>query len=375
MRAADPVEFAALVARERESLLAAWRVRVRELPSAATLDTPSLNDHIPVLLDELVVALREQTDNRLAQSLRTGSSGSHGAQRVVDGFNIGEVVAEYGILRSCLHRLAEEHGLVLVGAAFEITHQVLAGAVILAIQQFSMLHALEVQARREEYLAFVAHDLRTPLNAIALSARVIEVSFPPESTTPEISHMFQALRRNVAALSALVQKVLEENANLRTEVGVKVERRHFDLWPLVEGLIHDLKPVAGTGSTLLVNAVPTELVAFADADLVRRIFQNLIANAIRYTPQGRVEIGAAAMVSGGAVEAWVSDNGQGFAASDRERIFEKGQTDALDENSLGLGLAIVRTLVEAHGGAIRAESELGVGSRFTFTLPSPGAAG
>ena len=70
--------------------------------------------------------------------------------------------------------------------------------------------------------------------------------------------MFNTLRRNVQRLEQLVAKVIEENTNLQTEIGVKLERRHFDLWPLVEALIHDLHPVAGTSSTELINEVPAK---------------------------------------------------------------------------------------------------------------------
>ena len=104
--------------------------------------------------------------------------------------------------------------------------------------------------------------------------------------------MLKALRRNVIHLEKLVSKVIEENTSLKTEVGIKLERRETELWALVEGLIHDLDPVAGTASTRLVNNVPDELVAYADASLLRRIFQNLIANAIKHTPRGEIVIDA-----------------------------------------------------------------------------------
>jgi signal transduction histidine kinase len=183
--------------------------------------------------------------------------------------------------------------------------------------------------------------------------------------------MWKALKRNVQHLESLVGKVLEESANIETEVGVKLQRRQFDLWPVVEALIHDLHPVAETGSTQLINAVPEELVVYADAGLVKRIFQNLIANAITYTPRGEVTIGAQLSSEAGAVECFVRDNGAGIAPEHRHSVFDKDQTDPDKEGGLGLGLAIVKTFVEAHGGAVTVDSELGVGSTFRFTLPAP----
>src|SRR6185436_13567311 len=163
-------------------------------------------------------------------------------------------------------------------------------AIGLALQTYATQRALEVQCRREEYLAFVAHDLRTPLNAISLAGRVLEMTLAGRGA--ETAQMLNALRRNVQHLEHLVAKVLEENTNLQTEVGIKLERRELDLWPLVEALIHDLHPVAGTNSTQLINKIPDDLVVYADANLLRRVFQNLIGNAINYTPRGEVHIGA-----------------------------------------------------------------------------------
>jgi signal transduction histidine kinase len=240
----------------------------------------------------------------------------------------------------------------------------------MAVQSYATRQALEVQKRREEYLAFVAHDLRTPLNAISLATRFLEGTLGEGGGgSNEGLRMLNTLRRNVQHLDALVGKVIKENTNLVTEVGAKLERRMFDLWPLVESLIHDLHPVAGTASTRLVNNVPEDLVVSADASLLRRVFQNLIANAITYTPRGEVVIAARPLDTDGAVECSVSDNGAGIPRERLEKIFDKLETDGQREDGLGLGLAIVKTFVEAHGGTVTVESQGGVGSTFRFTLP------
>ncbi len=177
-------------------------------------------------------------------------------------------------------------------------------------------------------MAFVAHDLRTPLNAISLSARVLEMLLARNRTeTPQAAQMLKALHRNVHHLEALVGKVIDENTNLETEVGLKLERREFDLWPLVEALIHDLHPVAETGTTRLTNTVPEDLVAYADASLIRRVLQNLIANAITYTPRGEIIIGARETGAGGDVECFVRDNGGGIPPERCRAVFDKHETD------------------------------------------------
>jgi len=299
-----------------------------------------------------------------------GSPPAHGLQRVKDGYDIEEVVAEYDILRGCIHDLADRNALSMQGKPFHILNRMLDGAIGSAVASFATQQALEVQRRREEYLTFVAHDLRTPLNAISLSARVLEVLLQRNAAdSPEATQKLKALNRNVKHLQDLIAKVLEENSNLETELGVKLHRRQLDLWPLVEALVHDLHPVAGTDSTRLVNAIPEDLVVYADASLLRRVFQNLIANAIAYTPRGEVVIGAAETGDDGSAECFVQDNGEGIPENRRAMIFDKNETDPEKHDGMGLGLAIVKTFVEAHGGMVTVQSELGAGSIFRFTLP------
>lgn len=366
----DLDQLATLIKRDRDALLARWREQVRQLPSAQHLDTPTLNDHIPKLLDELIAALRSRSDETIPESLTQGSPPAHGLQRVQDGYDIEEIVAEYNILRGCIHDLADASGLNLQGKPFHILNRILDEAIGLAVQAFATQRALEIQHRREEYLSFVAHDLRTPLNAISLATSVLEMTAGEALTGAEGAKMLKTLRRNVQHLDALVAKVLKENTHLETEVGVKLERRALDLWPLVEALTHDLHPIAGTSSTRLVNQVPEDLVAFADASLLRRVLQNLIANAIKYTPRGEVVIAARDLGPEGGVECSVTDNGAGIPEERLAKVFDQLETDPQKEGGLGLGLAIVKTFVEAHEGKVTVESKEGVGSTFRFNLPA-----
>ncbi|MEO8585171.1 MAG: HAMP domain-containing sensor histidine kinase [Acidobacteriota bacterium] len=365
--------LATLVRDEGETILARWREQVRHLPSARQLDTPALNDHIPELLKELSSALIARTDVTIPEALLEGGPQVHGLQRLKEAFDIEEVVAEYNILRGCIHDLAEESGINLQGKPFHIVNRVFDLAIGLALQAYSSQRALEVQQRREEYLAFVVHDLRTPLNAISLVGRVLELRFPGGSGGADTERLLKALRRSVRQLEGMVEKVLEENANLQTEGGVRVERREFDLWPLVEGLIRDLQPIARSESTRLINEVADDFVVYADASLLKRVFQNLVTNAIKYTPRGEVIIGARELDEGRGVEFWVRDNGAGIPPELIEKVFDKGETDPESAGGAGLGLAIVRTLVDAHGGKVTVESREGIGSTFRCSLPTKAA--
>jgi signal transduction histidine kinase len=259
--------------------------------------------------------------------------------------------------------------LTLQGKPFRILNRVLDGAIGLAVKNYADERALESQHRREDYLAFVAHDLRTPLTAIALASSVLERTIPPQSVGTAQAQMFKSLRRNVQNLDGLVAKVIDENSTLVPEHDVKPERRAFDLWPLVESLVQDLGPVASAAHTRLVNQVPDDLVVYADAGLLKRVFQNLVQNAINYTPHGEVVIGATQGGAGGTIECFVRDNGAGIPKERLDKVFDKAVTDPEKIGGSGLGLAIVKTFIEAHGGKVSVESKEGQGSTFRFTLP------
>jgi signal transduction histidine kinase len=352
---------------EAGPIMAQWREQVRRLESARHLDLPTLNDHIPVWLSEVAGALRSLAVETDDDGENPAVPLAHGKQRFEDGFDIEEVVAEYNILRDCVHEVAERHEVELRGRARRVVNLVFDDAIAAAVKAFAEGQMREVQRRRAEHLAFVAHDLRTPLSAIAFATRILEQRMPQAGGDVETVRLLKILGRNSKQLDALVSNVLKENTQLLTEMGVHVERRTFDLWPVVETLLQDMEPAASKGGTRLVNRVPDDLDVRADATLIRRIFQNLIANAIRYAPGGEVAVGAR-QGGDGVVQCWVTDNGAGIPADRIEKVFDVLETDP-EHDGTGLGLAIVKTFVEAHGGTVTVQSVEGQGSTFLFTLP------
>jgi two-component system phosphate regulon sensor histidine kinase PhoR len=354
-------KLGALIQDQREQLLVQWRRQERELPAARHLDTPTLTDHIPQLLDELSAAFHAQTTETIPDTLHDGTPPAHGAQRLADGFDIEEVVAEYNILRGCLHDLADARGINLQGRPFRVLNRVFDGAIGIAVQTFATEQAKMVRERREEYLAFVMHDLRTPLGAISLATELLTQALEVQAQGTKLETVLRTLRRNVVNLATLVGKVIKENVNLESETGHKLERRTFDLWALVESLLADLQPLANASRARLVNEVSADLTLHADATLVRRVFQNLVGNAIDHAPHGTVTIGAHPPDRDGVIACWVRDDGVGIAAERLDTLFDKHET--------GLGLAIVKTLMEAHEGTVQVESTLGAGTCFTLRFP------
>jgi two-component system, OmpR family, phosphate regulon sensor histidine kinase PhoR len=360
--------LARLIRQEQDTLLAAWREEVRQLSVAHNLDVPTLNNHIPDLLAELADELEAYSEESMIGELKKNSV-IHGLDRLRLGFDVEEVVAEYNALRGVIQDLIERHDLSLRGPVNRTINRVIDMSIGLAVKTYATQKALEIQKRREKHLAFVAHDLRSPLAAIAMAAQLLERAVPDVANDERAASLLETMHRNVRRLNSLVVKVVQEDANLNAKVNEKVERQEVNLKELVEGLVSDLAPLAAASHLRLVNEVPEGLTAFADANMLSLIFQNLLSNAIDYTPNGEVIIGAQQSKKSASIECWVSDNGAGIPADRLEKVFDELETDPDKKSGMGLGLAIVKQFVEAHGGQVAVESEIGQGSTFRFTLP------
>ena len=353
-----------LIDKHHDELLSNWHSEVALLPGAEQLDGPTITDHIPQLLTEL----SENLQSDRSEPTFILSPAEHGVQRWRVGFDITEVVAEYGILRTCLYRLAEKNNLPLTNQAARIVNTVFDNAVAQAIKAYATHMTVEVQKRREEHLSFVIHDLRTPLQAISLATTMLERFLSDDSQIELVGTSLSTLRRNINRLDALIKRVLQDEANLQLTDSPNVETREFDLWSLVESTIQDLYPIANDSHTTLINNVPSDMTIFADARLLGQVFQNLLSNAMKFTPNGKIIVGA--RQKDGVAQCWVQDTGAGIDSERLDKIFEKLETDHQPgKRGVGLGLAIVKQIVELHRGTIVVESRVGEGSRFTFEIP------
>ena len=365
------ITLAGLLRKESDTIMVDWRNEIRQLDVAKNLDIPTLNDHIPDLIKELACELEACSDETMIEGLKDNPV-VHGLDRLELGFDVEEVVGEYNALRGVILNLIEAHDLQVKGLMNHTINRVIDKSIGLAVKTYAAQKALEVQQRREEHLSFVAHDLRSPLSTISIAAQLLEKNLANASGDGPTANLLATLGRNVTRLNELIVKVIQEENNLNADPNERAKRRDVELKPLVDGLMRDLDPMAVSSNAELFNQVPADLVAFADPNLLILVFQNLISNAINYTPHGNIIVGARQDPEANSVECWVSDNGAGIPKERTEKIFEKLETDPERDVGMGLGLAIVKQFVEAHGGSVSVDSVIGVGSTFRFNLPNRG---
>ncbi|HYD42607.1 MAG TPA: ATP-binding protein [Anaeromyxobacter sp.] len=230
---------------------------------------------------------------------------------------------------------------------------------------FLYQEAQEAIQVREEFISVASHELRTPLTALTLQARLLERSAAPGG---------EQLVRRVAVVGRQVERLNRLVANLLDVTRLRVQRLElapepFDLCGLVEEVSGRFQEELGRARRVLRVSTPAPAQGIWDRTKLEQVVTNLVSNAIRYG--GTEPIDVAVHASGGEVRISVQDRGRGIAPEDRARIFrrfERGQ-NAEGSGGLGLGLYVVRQIVEAHGGRIDVESELGAGATFTVVLP------
>jgi len=357
--------LASLIRQEKEKLLSEWQEEVRKLPLAHDLDPLTLTDNIPGLLEKLSQEFEKSTDETMIEGLEEEPI-LHSLERVSLHFDVEEIVAEYNALRGVLQKLIEEYGLNQRGTIHHTLNRIIDRSIGLAVKTFSEQKNLELKKKREEHLSFVTHDLRSPLAAIELAAFNLERSLPAGQTdSSRTSKYLKAIYNNIDRLDELIKKVILEASDL-TNSKVAQHRQTINFRSLVDGLLGDLQPLIESSIVTVTNEIPPEIEFPADPNMLSAIFQNLISNAIRYTPHGRIFIGAKKAAN--FIECWVKDTGTGIPENRVEKIFDKLETDPDRKDGLGLGLAIVKQYVEAHGGTITVQTKVGHGTIFCFTL-------
>ena len=216
---------------------------------------------------------------------------------------------------------------------------------------------------RRELVAWASHDLRTPIASLQAMLEAIEDGLA------EPSHYLPALQQQVRTLAVLVDDLFEL---ARIDAGaLTLELRDRDIGGLVEECVRGLEAEAASRRITLETHADRELRARCEPEKVQRILFNLLTNALRHTPSdGSVAVLVEPREA--EVQVTVEDTGDGLDAEAERRMFERfWRSDrARSGEGAGLGLAIARGLVEAHGGRIWAEQRRGGGARVSFTLPA-----
>lgn len=241
----------------------------------------------------------------------------------------------------------------------------LTGAVVVYSDVTGWVEAL---AAHQELVSNVSHEFKSPLNSIIGNIDLVlddVAALPPHAT-----RRLEVVQRNSERLLALVSDL-----SATASAALNVHPKRTDLASLVETSLGSAQALAGQANIELAAEVPSPLWAYADPLRIGQALDNLVSNAIKYSPGGgRVTVRA--LPGNRWVQLSVTDTGMGMSEAESSRVFQRFfRTDAARSASIagaGLGLSITRMIVEGHGGSITCDSVKGRGSTFTLTLPAEG---
>ncbi|MGH9492142.1 MAG: ATP-binding protein [Terriglobales bacterium] len=250
------------------------------------------------------------------------------------------------------------------GRVFDVTAAPMSGGAVAVLHDLTEIE--RVEKTRRDFIANVSHELRTPLTSIQGYAETLHETLQDGGAR----EFLEVIRKNAERMARLTEDLL---TLARVESGEqKLEFAAPPAHELLEDAARDLRETARNRGLELTVAESCDTPVHADPDAIHQVLANLIDNATKYAAAGgRIELGA--RPAAGAVEFYVRDFGPGIASEHLPRLFERfyrvDKARSVEAGGTGLGLAIVKHIVLNHGGIVRAESELGHGSTFAFTLP------
>jgi two-component system phosphate regulon sensor histidine kinase PhoR len=260
----------------------------------------------------------------------------------------------------------------VAGRIFEINAVPMpSGGALAVLHDITRVEAAEKS--RREFIANVSHELRTPLTSIqGYVETLIDDQHPSKKATREFLGI---ILKNATRMNRITEDLLALATVESPDYKLAVQPARASA--LVQDAIESLGGVVVDSGVALESAGAPETLVMADSDAMNQVFGNLIENALKYAKAGkRIRVGASLLET--EVEFWVQDFGPGIASEHLGRIFERfyrvDKARSRESGGTGLGLAIVKHIVLAHGGRIWAESELGSGAAFHFTLPLAPAA-
>jgi signal transduction histidine kinase/CheY-like chemotaxis protein len=383
-------DFAGQLHTSKEALMHRWLDAVRQapVPSAQDLPEPQLRDHLPDLLDEIIRAIAGKPTPTVEEGGR-----EHGQQRWGSGYDIDEVLRELGVLRQLLLDEIEAYATAPDGLCptelmeavrrldSVIDRSSQAGvaqyhgeAISIRRQLWDELEAANIQLKaaheqKDRFMAMLSHELRNPLAPILTAVQLLEFS---EGSDPRLRRAREVIERQVRHQARLIDDLLDVSRIVQGKMTLRREAHNLKaaVAYAVEGC---LPGIEAKGQELRVAMSDEPLPVDADPVRLAQIITNLLTNANRYTdPGGTIWLTTAC--ADGEVIVQVRDTGIGIEPELLPRIFDLfTQADSAktrSQSGLGIGLALVKSLVELHGGMVEARSAgPGQGSEFEIRLP------
>ena len=379
-----------------------WEAFARSIWPGAAVGPEELRDDAKAILLATVEDMRsaqtpgEQSEKSMGRGQRGAASfafdrasATHGVGRVVSGFDLESVIAEYRAVRASVIRLwrdsgpdPDKHDLDDLTRFNESMDQSLTQAVsaythhvaherekAFVLEQNLRAAAEEANRAKDMFLATLSHEIRTPLNAIVGWLPILR---DENCNDEDLAEGLEVIERNARAQVKLIDDVLDVSRIISGKL--RVEPRLCEMCEIINAGVDAIRAAAEARNiTLDVRLDPGANRGYCDPTRIQQVIWNLASNAVKFTPKGG-RVGVTLGRDQSSLQIQVSDTGQGIEPALLPHIFDRfrqGESSTRRRfGGLGLGLSIVKTLVEAHGGTVEAQSPgVGQGSTFTVRLP------
>ncbi|MEO5767164.1 MAG: sensor histidine kinase [Polyangia bacterium] len=342
----------------RDALIQRWMHATSREGTADALTPAELLDRIPFFIDELILALHPEA---LPLPALGETAIEHGAQRLGLGFNVGEVVREYGVLHRSILAIVAESGTSISPGEQQIIAKWLNGGIASAVSQYVSERDAELHRSASEHLGFIAHEIRNPLSSARMAFDILR-----RGELTKGGRAVDLLHRNLRRIVEVVDNALS-HASLKMGVTPRIEV--VPLRTFIDEIAFDASADTEEKQVTLQVNIPESLEIEADVRLLRSAISNLLQNAIKFSHPGAT-ITVRALQTPGEVRIEVEDGCGGLPPGRAQDLFMPLVQRGADQSGFGLGLAIAQQAAEAHNGTIRVRDLPGQGCVFTINLPA-----
>jgi signal transduction histidine kinase len=352
--------LARLLRDRKEEIIRCWRDKVHGMLAPGSLPAGQIINSLPSYLDELVVAVDAAMVTQGKPSETSRKAREHGEQRLMSGFDVHQVIHEYGILHEVILDLVEESAAPIAIAELRVLAHLLMAGTSEAVGEYARQRDAQLAREAAEHVAFLAHELRSPLQAARTAAELLGAK------GADSAKALATLSRNLDRLSRRIDESIVE-VRLTSPVVPRADRIE------VAELCHDVADEIATEAALRGQRVSVEVPAGlelqAERRLVRSAIANLARNAVKFSRTGG-DITLRARASAGRVFIEVEDSCGGVNAETRARMFKPFVQLGKDRSGFGLGLAICKQVAEAHEGTVEVHNLAGKGCVLVLDVPA-----
>lgn len=357
-----------VLATNRHEIMMRWKNEVRGTLAPEEMPSLQLLDHLPDFLDEILAVLQEDAGVTSAAPLPENSmtAAGHGQQRLQLGFSLDSVVREYGALRTAIVVTALEAGEQITVREMQLVSDSMVAGIADAVSEYTRQRDAELLRQANEHFAFIAHELRNPLSSAMLACQQLKAKGLLPSTGREVG----ALDRGLQRANELIDQTLQV---ARVASGIELRRQ----WTTLKTLFDDVE----LGASVEAESKGVEIRVLLENDenvnidvrLVRSAVGNLLRNAVKYT-HDRSTVVLRGTITNGRASIEIEDCCGGLEPGKVEEAFAPFVRFDAKQTGFGLGLAIAKQAVDAHGGTIRVQNVPGKGCIFALELPIAAAA-